>query len=731
MRFQVAALWGVASLFLPAPGVCAAEFLLDEADSALVRVVVKTASGDSEGSGFFVDERHVVTNRHVIARAMSLSDAAELLVIPDGSEAELPVSVVREDERLDLAVLLMAGRTSHGALGLAGGTPRQLTRVFALGYPRAARSVAVGPVRSTPMPGFLNGEYEARWREHLGTVRLLQHTADLYPGNSGGPLVDVCGRVLGINTSAGAMEAQVSLNDVDGGDRGRAVRDVAGDRGRSRSFVVAVPAPGISHAVDVEQLMPLLEDVGSSYRVVPACEGSGATGAVSGPHAFAIVSLIVILLALAVLRFGRLPRALPRRAAERGAASRRRYWIGGSVLVAAMAVVATAVVERQPPGPAEESIARVYSRILGREWSAFRQDENGLTDLHYAAALNLPGVVRGLLDAGARVDARMPRDGEFFGDGAERVLGLGAVAQRRNGQTPLHMAARFNAGHAVGALVERGADFLAVDEEGNSALHLAVRRNAADALTELLERGADVDARNRELATALHVAALFGQLESMRVLLEWGADVAATDGRGETPLHRAATGHADGARLLMDHGADAQARADWGITPLHVAADWGASDVARALIGRGADVHARDGNSRTPLFEAASAYPSLGVVELLLEHGANVRDEDEASDTPLPRSRGGDELPGRRVASGGRRGHSCQELVGRYAVACSGASGFIRNRPFASGGRCESARPKQSRGDAAASRRGERRRDGHRSVAPRAWRRCQRQKRRG
>ena len=119
---------------------------------------------------------------------------------------------------------------------------------------------------------------------------------------------------------------------------------------------------------------------------------------------------------------------------------------------------AAAPADGEPPAM---SPARLAAR-LGRGLSALAADDNGWTDLHYAAALDWPATARALLAAGARRDARLRTDREPLG--ARLLSVLSACGQdrfrllRRNGATPLHIAAVADACEAVAVLLEGGAD---------------------------------------------------------------------------------------------------------------------------------------------------------------------------------------------------------------------------------------------------------------------------------
>ncbi len=111
-----------------------------------------------------------------------------------------PAALVGRDPGSDLAVLRVADLdTAPAALG-DDGALRVGHMVLALGYgPRASWGVisALGP----------------RWRTWRGAEidRLVRLDLVLYPGFSGGPLVDAAGRVVGLNTSGLARESRLAL----------------------------------------------------------------------------------------------------------------------------------------------------------------------------------------------------------------------------------------------------------------------------------------------------------------------------------------------------------------------------------------------------------------------------------------------------------------------------------------------------------------------------------------
>jgi hypothetical protein len=186
------------------------------AERSVVRVV--TVSLDEAGnpvaletgSGFVVAPGKVVTNHHVVGGSSSASKV-EVFVIPDrdaGGQA-LQVNVSQTWTEADLA-LLDAPQLAAPPLSISGVMPGKEATVHALGYPGVTDEVRNLPLAEILKPGepyVTPGSIAlfssvAPGGEPIATIF---HTAPINPGNSGGPLIDACGRVIGVNTwSAGA-----------------------------------------------------------------------------------------------------------------------------------------------------------------------------------------------------------------------------------------------------------------------------------------------------------------------------------------------------------------------------------------------------------------------------------------------------------------------------------------------------------------------------------------------
>ena len=166
-----------------------------------IAVVDDDVVGFGHGSGFAVSPNRVVTNAHVVELASRYPGNVVIGVVPSEGDKSFQGKLIAIDTDRDLALIEFAGARLP-TLTLYAGALTDGEAVIALGYPgnvdlATARSAAdfitpQSPVRS--QGGF------AGFRTLRGTSVLL-HTASIARGNSGGPLLDRCGRVLGVNSA--------------------------------------------------------------------------------------------------------------------------------------------------------------------------------------------------------------------------------------------------------------------------------------------------------------------------------------------------------------------------------------------------------------------------------------------------------------------------------------------------------------------------------------------------
>jgi len=146
------------------------------------------------GSGILYDSAGwILTNRHVVEGADTLT-----VVLQDGRQFDGRVYGI--DTYTDLAIVKIEGANLPVArIGDSAGL-KQGQRVVAIGSPLGdfTNSVTAGVVSALNRSITVNDEQTG---QPVRVRSLIQHDASINPGNSGGALVDVSGRVVGINTA--------------------------------------------------------------------------------------------------------------------------------------------------------------------------------------------------------------------------------------------------------------------------------------------------------------------------------------------------------------------------------------------------------------------------------------------------------------------------------------------------------------------------------------------------
>lgn len=155
-----------------------------------------------------------------------------------------------------------------------------------------------------------------------------------------------------------------------------------------------------------------------------------------------------------------------------------------------------------------------------------------------------------------------------------------------DGISPLYIAAYQGHNDVVEILLEAGADPNQLGKDSTSPLYIASQEGYANIVEMLAERGADINAADREGTTPLLMAAQEGRTASVAVLLSYGSGVDATTSRGVRPVHSAAqNGHLKILQMLTAYGAQTAVTTQSGTTALRLAVDFGHDDVA-AWLGR-------------------------------------------------------------------------------------------------------------------------------------------------
>lgn len=260
-------LWNVAAAAAQDPLRPAMDTAVARVQPSLVRIQAvwldyaqgREVKREISGSGFIITRKgHVVSNHHVAGRA------TRLVCILSNNE-EIEATLVGTDPLTDIAVLQLVAPAEREFPSVEWGESdavRVGDTVLAMGSPLAlSQSVTRGIISNAKMimPGLLRQrERFSLDGEDVGAlVRWLGHDAPIYPGNSGGPLVNLEGAVIGVNEISFGLGGAIPSNlarDVAAQlmERGRVIRSWLGleiqplpkGSGRITGALVAGVIPG-------------------------------------------------------------------------------------------------------------------------------------------------------------------------------------------------------------------------------------------------------------------------------------------------------------------------------------------------------------------------------------------------------------------------------------------------------------------------------------------------------
>ncbi|MDO8496345.1 MAG: trypsin-like peptidase domain-containing protein [bacterium] len=148
-------------------------------------VVKIETEGGATGSGFWIDKELILTNNHVVIFENNITAKAN-----DGTIYE--ADVVQTDTLRDMAILRIRPNAEYGeprVLKWRSRWPELAEEVFTIGFPEGTRDITV-----------TRGIVSSLTSDKYDDTQYIQTDAAINEGNSGGPLVDVCGKVLGINS---------------------------------------------------------------------------------------------------------------------------------------------------------------------------------------------------------------------------------------------------------------------------------------------------------------------------------------------------------------------------------------------------------------------------------------------------------------------------------------------------------------------------------------------------
>ncbi|TGO30374.1 hypothetical protein BPAE_0006g01150 [Botrytis paeoniae] len=313
-------------------------------------------------------------------------------------------------------------------------------------------------------------------------------------------------------------------------------------------------------------------------------------------------------------------------------------------------------------------------------------DDMGCTALILAARKGYRKIVRLLLKAGSKGDITDDMKWTALAWAAsqghvdivtellqDKEIKANIDARDCFGYTPLMLAITNDHLNVVVELLGHKADPNIESRNGATALTLAVRLKSESIVQKLLNAKADKSNRSYNKRSALSLAAENGSLNIVVQLLDDNADPDLVDGDPERSIlsRVAKAGYSEIATLLMDKGATlglkgkgdqlttfiAVENGHYNVVKLFLerqqsksganeidnnsdsilccAVIYGHKNIVKLLIDSGADIEMKSGKEeQTPLSRAASE-GNLEIIELLLNHGANLRAEDKHGWTPL------------------------------------------------------------------------------------------------
>ena len=172
--------------------------VIERGKRATALVEVSLREGNASGSAFCIDKSGLfITNAHVVSGANASAGGVHL-VLDIGSQTQRSVraKLVRADDRFDLALLKTDGSAPLTVLELGKDESlKETDPIMTFGFPFGRATT----VRDETYPDItvLSSRITAL-RKDKGRLEGVQFDGQLNPGNSGGPVVDVSGKVIGV-----------------------------------------------------------------------------------------------------------------------------------------------------------------------------------------------------------------------------------------------------------------------------------------------------------------------------------------------------------------------------------------------------------------------------------------------------------------------------------------------------------------------------------------------------
>ena len=563
---------------------------------SVMRVVAESADGRAlnSGTGFVV--RSIVSGQLIVTAYHVVAGASRIRLSGGSFQLSVPARLAAGDRAADVAILLVSGQAiAHPLpLGDAEGVAERDT-LYVLGFPRPE---SLGETQATMTQGTVSAI--------LRPQRLIQMQAPISPGNSGGPVLNRRGEVVGVAASvltgpnqeinfagwinsAGPLLDGLAASIHASPQSGRRAVALAAMRGDAGACDLAAASPSVNQR-DETGALPLVE-------------------AAYAPHLRIVRCLIA-----------------------RGASVNASDGIGMTPLLAVA----------QAPGEAAASALETARFLVGAGASANAQDAGGNTPVMWALIRGNDAVAVFLV-TGAHANVNL-RDKNLrtalmyaavLGNSrmADLLASLGSAINTRDvaGRTALDYAIQRGDLATIKVLVAHHADVGEPDQGGHTPVWYAARHVLA---LLNLDPGLAPSSDKASEAQTLLSAASHGELAKVRVFTACRAAVVCDPAIKPDASPAAWVWYQSVIVVLESRGAPVWSHAPGGMAPLMRAVWEQRADAVRALAANGASVNDRDAEGWSPVTAAAWA-GRADLVEVLVAAGGDGDAVNDLGRTPL------------------------------------------------------------------------------------------------
>ena len=188
-----------------------------EATRSVVRILSEYRKGASTGSGFVIkndgEEILIATNNHVV------DDDPKRISVWVSENRQVDAEIVFTTSAKDLCVLRLTEFVDMAPLTLSKEAPQHGGAIYAVGYPGAGDVLSDTQAHTSDSVTITDGIISAirtfTIEKGAEPVKLLQVNAAINSGNSGGPLFNTKGQVIGVNTYKVNVDSQGVFGSVD------------------------------------------------------------------------------------------------------------------------------------------------------------------------------------------------------------------------------------------------------------------------------------------------------------------------------------------------------------------------------------------------------------------------------------------------------------------------------------------------------------------------------------